>query len=170
MGSGGGGWASWRQALPAIRPQTVVLCSRRWQECTQTIGWIEMVIDSSLAHNQFWLVSCNAPTRFYRVGKKPFLKADLAIYSQAVDVYGRCMRESLILGHNLDFSSCDIMVSFHKSSDIQIPGVDYVIKAKNLEFQGGLWLSVNGQYLQQETQLVKRRWVTDSRAIYLWYK
>ena len=24
---GGGGWASWRQVLPAIRVQTVVLCS-----------------------------------------------------------------------------------------------------------------------------------------------
>ena len=28
------------------------------------------------------------------------------------------MSESLKLGHNLDFSSCDIMVSFHKSSHI----------------------------------------------------
>ena len=61
---------------------------------------------------------CNAPTQFYTVGKKPSVKADLAIYSQAVDVRGRCMSESLILGHNLDFSSCDIMVSFRKSSHI----------------------------------------------------
>ena len=61
---------------------------------------------------------CNAPTRFYMVGKKLSVKADLTIYSQAVDVRGRCMSESLILGHNLDFSSCDIMVSFHKSSHI----------------------------------------------------
>ena len=60
--------------------------------------------------------SRNAPTGFYRVGKKPSVKADLAIYSQAVDVRGRCMSESLRLGHNLDFSSCDIMVGFHKSS------------------------------------------------------
>ena len=28
------------------------------------------------------------------------------------------MSESLRLGHNLDFSSCDIMVGFHKSSHI----------------------------------------------------
>ena len=28
------------------------------------------------------------------------------------------MSESLKLGHNLDFSSCDIMVGFHKSSHI----------------------------------------------------
>ena len=61
---------------------------------------------------------CNASTRSYTVGKKPSMKADLAIYGQAVDVHGRCMSESLRLGHNLDFSSCDIMVGFHKSSHI----------------------------------------------------
>ena len=62
--------------------------------------------------------------------KKPSVKADLAIYSQAVDVRGRCMSESLKLGHNLDFSSCDIMVGFHKSSHIQIPAVDHMINTK----------------------------------------
>ena len=61
---------------------------------------------------------CNAPNRSYTVGKKPSVKADLAIYSQAVDVHGRCMSESLELGHNLDLNSCDIMVGFHKSSHI----------------------------------------------------
>ena len=61
---------------------------------------------------------CNAPMRPYTVGKRPSVKADLAIYSQAVDVRGQCMSESLKLGHNLDFSSCDIMVGFHKSSHI----------------------------------------------------
>ena len=53
-----------------------------------------------------------------RLAKKLSMKADLAIYGQAVDVRGRCMSESLRLGHNLDFSSCDIMVGFHKSSHI----------------------------------------------------
>ena len=48
--------------------------------------------------------------------QKPSVKADLAIYSHAVDVGGQCMSESLTLGHNLDFSSCDIMVGFGKSS------------------------------------------------------
>ena len=63
---------------------------------------------------------CNAPTRSYTVGKKLSVKADLAIYSQAVDVRGQCMSESLKLGHNnyLDFSPCDIMLGFHKSSHI----------------------------------------------------
>ena len=59
---------------------------------------------------------CNAPTQFYRVGKKPSVKADLAIYSHAVDVGGQCMSASLTLRHNLDFRSCDIMVSFCKFS------------------------------------------------------
>ena len=59
---------------------------------------------------------CNAPMRPYTVGKEPSMKADLAIHNQAVDVRGQCMSESLKLGHNLDFSSCDIMVGFHKSS------------------------------------------------------
>ena len=48
------------------------------------------------------------------------LRRPLAIYSQAVDVCGRCMKESLILGHNLNFSSCEIMVGFRKSSHICI--------------------------------------------------
>ena len=61
---------------------------------------------------------CNAPMRPYTVGEKPSMKADLAIYSQTVDVGGQCMSESIKLGHNLDFSSCDIMVGFHKSSHI----------------------------------------------------
>ena len=43
------------------------------------------------------------------------MKADLAIYSHAVDATGQCMSKSLILGHNLDFSSCDILVGFVNS-------------------------------------------------------
>ena len=51
------------------------------------------------------------------------MKVNLAIYSPTVDVGGQCMSESLILGHNLDFSSCAIMVGFCKSSHIStLPG------------------------------------------------
>ena len=50
--------------------------------------------------------------RPYKVGKKPSVKADLAIYSHVVDASGQCMSESLILGFNLDFSSCAILVGF----------------------------------------------------------
>ena len=60
----------------------------------------------------------NAPTQFYRVGKKPSVKAGLAIYSHVVDASGQCMSVSLILGFNLDFSSCDNLVGFCKSSRI----------------------------------------------------
>ena len=52
---------------------------------------------------------------FTGLTKSPFLKADLAIYSHAVSVGGQCMSESLTLGHNLNFSSCDIMVGFLNS-------------------------------------------------------
>ena len=123
------GWWGWvaspRRAKTAIRAQTVVLCSQ------QTTGmytnhridrdghWQQFGTQPILISAPQWASwSYNAPTGFYRVGKKPSVKADQAIYSQAVDVRGRCMSESLRLGHNLDFSSCDIMVGFHKSSHI----------------------------------------------------
>ena len=125
MGGSGGGWASRRQALLAIRPQTVLLCSQ------QTTGmhtnhsidldshWLQFGTQPILIRAPQWASRpCIAPTWFHRVGKKPSVKADPTIYSQAVDVRRRCMSKSLILGHNWDFTSCDIMVSFHKSSPI----------------------------------------------------
>ena len=122
----GWGWAaSRRRAIPAIRAQTVVLCSQ------QTTGmytnhridrdghWQQFGTQPILISAPQWACwPCNAPTRFYTVGKRLSVKADLTICSQAVDVCGRCMSESLILGHSLDFSPCDIMVSFRKSSHI----------------------------------------------------
>ena len=124
-----------KAGYPAIRAQTVMLCSQ------QTTGmYTNHRIDRDNHWQQFGtqpiLISapqwacwpCNAPTQLYTVGEKLSVKAGLAIYSQAVDVRGRCMSESLILGHNLYFSSCDIMVGFRESSHIQIPGVDHVIE------------------------------------------
>ena len=122
---GGGGWASQRQALPAIRPQTVVPCPQQTtgmytnHRTDQDGHWQQFGTQPILISAPQWANRpCNAPTRPYRVGKKPSVKADLAIYSHAVYVCGQCMSESLILGHNLDFSSCDIMVGFCKSSHI----------------------------------------------------
>ena len=63
---------------------------------------------------------CNAPTKIYGVSKKPSVKADLAIHSHVVNASGQCMNVSLILGFNLDFSSCDNLVGFCKSSYIII--------------------------------------------------
>ena len=112
------GWvASQRRANTAIRVQTVVLCSQQ-----MTGMYTNHRIDRDGHWQQFGtqpilISSCNALTRFYTVGKKPSVKA---IYSQAVDVCGRCMSELLKLGHNLDFSSCDVIIGFHKSSHMCI--------------------------------------------------
>ena len=122
-GGGGGGWASQSRALFAIRPQTVVLCSQQMtgmytnHRIDQDGHWQQFGTQPILISAPQWANRpCNAPTWLYRVGKKLSMKADLAIYSQAVDVHARCMSESLILGHKLDFSSCDIMVGFRISS------------------------------------------------------
>ena len=119
------GWVtSQRQTITAIRAQTVVLCSQTTgmyinQRIDQDGHWQQFGTQPILISALQWACwPCNARTQFYMVGKKPSVKADLAIYSQAVDVRGRCMSESLKLAHNLDFSSCDIMVGFRKSSHI----------------------------------------------------
>ena len=41
--------------------------------------------------------SCSAPTWFYRVGKKPSVKADLVIYSHVLGVSRQCTSVSLML-------------------------------------------------------------------------
>ena len=117
VGAGG------RQALPTIRLQTVVLCSQQMtgmytnHRIDQDSHWQQFGTQPILISAPQWANRpCNAQTWFYRVGKKPRVKADLAIYSQAVNVRGQCMSESLILEDNLDFSSCDIMVGFCKTS------------------------------------------------------
>ena len=126
---GGVGWWGWvasrRQENTAIRAQTIVLCFQQTTGmCTnhridQDGHWQQFGIQPILISSPLWACwLCKTPTRSYTVGKKPSVKADLAIYSQAFDVRGRCMSELLRLGHNLDFSSCDIMVGFHKSSHI----------------------------------------------------
>ena len=109
---------------PATRPQTVVPCPQqttrmytnykiyrsRWP--LAAVGTQPILISAP----QWASRPCNAPTWHYRVSKKPSVKADLAIYSHAVDVGGQCMSESLTLKYNFGFSSCDILVGFCKSS------------------------------------------------------
>ena len=119
----GGGWASRRWALFAIGPQTVVLCSQQTtgmytnHRIDQDGHWQQFGTQPILISAPQWPNrTCNAPMRPYRVGKKPSVKADLAIHSHTVDASGLCMSESLMLGHNLNFSSCDILVGFCKSS------------------------------------------------------
>ena len=121
-----GGWEGGRGAgVLAIRSQAVVLCSQ------QTTGmytnhridrdghWQQPGTQPNLFSTPRWAKRpCSAPPRFYRLDKKPSVKADQAIYSHAVDAGGQRMSESLKFGHNLEFSSCDIMVGFCKSSHI----------------------------------------------------
>ena len=100
----------------------------RQQECTYTNHridrdghWQQSRIQPILISVPQWPnMTCNAPTQPYRVGKKPPVKADLTIYRQVVDASEQFMSVSLTLGHNLDFSSCDILVGFCKSSHIII--------------------------------------------------
>ena len=120
---GGKGWANQRQAFPTIGSQIVALCSQQTtgmytnHRIDQDGCWQQFVTQPILINAPQWSHRlCNAPKRPYRVGKKPSIKADLAIYSQVVDASGQCMSISLILGFNLDFSSCDILVGFYKSS------------------------------------------------------
>ena len=47
-----------------------------------------------------------------RVGKKPSLKADLAIYSYIVTVSGQHLNVAIMLSNKMDFRYCDNMVSF----------------------------------------------------------
>ena len=54
----------------------------------------------------------------YVVGKKPSMKADLAVYTHIVDASGQCISVSLILAFKLDFNSCTIWTGFCKSSHI----------------------------------------------------
>ena len=124
MGGGRGWWGWVGKPKAGLRPQTGVLCPQQTtgmytnDRIDQDDHWQQFGSQPILISAPQWANRpCNAPTQFYRVGK-PSVKADLAIYSHAIDVGGQCMSESLTLGHNLDFSSCDIMVDFCKSSHI----------------------------------------------------
>ena len=109
MVGGGGGWASQRRSLPVVMPQTVVLCSQQTtrmytnHSIDQDGHWQQFGTQPILISAPQWANRpCNAPTQFYRVGKKPSVKADLAVYSHTFKVGGQCMSESFTLGHNLD--------------------------------------------------------------------
>ena len=61
---------------------------------------------------------CNASMQLNRVDKKPFVKADLAMYSHTVYVSRQYMSVSLILDCKLDFVPCTIRAGFCKSCHI----------------------------------------------------
>ena len=100
------GWvASCRRAKPAIKVYRVALSN---QQVTDMYTTHRMGQDGHCQqfHTTKTLISapqwphrpCNASMWPYTVGKKPSVKVDLAIYSQAVDVRGQCMSESLKQG------------------------------------------------------------------------
>ena len=98
---GVGGQAKGRFSLP------LVLCSQQVTEMytihrmDQDGYWQQFGIPPILIDAPKWLHRpCNVLTWFYRVGKKPSVKADLAIYSYVRDVSGHYMSVSLILGFN----------------------------------------------------------------------
>ena len=81
-----GWWASGRWALPAIRPQIVTdTCTthRIGQDghCQQFDTTPNLISAPQWPHGP-----CNAPMQPYRVGKKPSVKADLAMYRHTGDV------------------------------------------------------------------------------------
>ena len=128
IGGGRVGWWGWvasrRRANTAIRAQTVVLCSQQTtgmytnHRIDQDSHWQQLGTQRILISAPQWPHRpCIAP-KFYRVSKKPPVKADLAIHSHVVNASGQCISVSLILGFNLDFSSCDNLVGFCKSSHI----------------------------------------------------
>ena len=109
-GGGGGGWPSQRRVLPALTvalhsQQVTDMCTthRMGQDghCQQFDTTPTLISAPQWPHRP-----CNASIQPYRVGKKPSVKADLAMY----------MSVSLILGYKLDFSSCVIRAGFRKSS------------------------------------------------------
>ena len=58
---------------------------------------------------------CSGPSWFYRVGKRPPVKADLAIYSLIVGMSGQWEDVATMLNIKLDFCCCDNSVGFsHK--------------------------------------------------------
>ena len=91
----------------------------RWQGCMYTNHridqdghWQQLGIQKILISAPQWPHRpCNAPTWLYSVDKKPFVKSDLAIYSQVVGASGQCMIVSLILGFNFDFSFWSVLIN-----------------------------------------------------------
>ena len=90
---GGCGWvASRRQAITAIRAQRVVLCFQQTtgmytnHRIDQDGHWQQFGTQPILINALQWACwPCNAPARFYTVGKRPSVKADIAKQLMSVD-------------------------------------------------------------------------------------
>ena len=91
----GGGWVgSRRRAIPSTVRQTAALCPQQSTE-TATVDvdcrWQQFGTPCSLISAPQWLHrACSGLSWFYRVGKRPPVKADLAIYSPVSGVSVWC--------------------------------------------------------------------------------
>ena len=78
---------------------------------------------SLISAHQWPHALCSGPSWFYRVGKRPPVKAGLATYGLIVGMSGQWEDVATMLNIKLDFCCCDNSVSFCKSSHIFISGV-----------------------------------------------
>ena len=93
---GGGEWwwmvGSQRHVVSSTRRQTAVLCFHKVTEANTIYStahdgrWKQFGTTNIFVSATYWLHRpCSAPSWFDRVGKKPFVKADLAIYTYTVE-------------------------------------------------------------------------------------
>ena len=113
----GSGWeAEGRQYHPQGDKQQCCVFSRA-QKLPQST-WQAQTVVSSISAHQWPHRPCSGLSWFYRVGKRPPVKADLAIYSLVVGMSGLWVNVATMLNNKLGFYCCDNSVSFCKSSHI----------------------------------------------------
>ena len=117
----GGGWeAEGGQYHPQGDKQQCCVFSRA-QKLPQSTWQAQTVVSTpnSLISAHHWPHRpCSGPSWFYRVGKRPPVKADLAIYSLVVGMSGLWVNVATMLNNKLDFYCCDNSVGFCKSGHI----------------------------------------------------
>ena len=124
-GWGGRWWGGWEaeggQYHPQGDKQQCCVLSRA-QKLPQSTWQAQTVVSSSLTPQTALLVPITGPidpvvgpSWFYRVGKRPPVKADLAIYSLVVGMSGLWVNVATMLNNKLDFYYCDNSVGFCKS-------------------------------------------------------
>ena len=126
-GAGGGWEAEGGQHHPQGDKQQCCVFSRA-QKLPQSTWQAQMVVSSSLTPQAALLVHAHqwphrpssGPYWFYRVCKRPPVKADLANYSLVVGMSGQWVNVATMLNYKLDFYCCDNSVGFCKSSQSHI--------------------------------------------------
>ena len=117
----GGGWeAEGGQYHPQGDKQQCCVFSRAQKLLVGRDGR-QQQFDISSSHSsvhQWPHRPCSGPSWFYRVGKRPPVKVDLAIYSLIVGMSGQWLNVATMLNNKLDFYCCDNSVGFCKSSHI----------------------------------------------------